>query len=69
LIGALKNARYGNMSAAKHRLIVQLNADRAQNKILFKTIKANPASWKNAVKRRLKTQLKAVKAQDAAIMH
>jgi hypothetical protein len=62
----LKHARYGNMSAAKNRMIVQLNADRAQNKILFKTIKANPRSWRGAVNRRLKTQLKAVRAQDNA---
>ena len=45
----LKHARYGNMSAAKNRMIVQLNADRAQNKILFKTIKANPRTWRGAV--------------------
>jgi hypothetical protein len=62
----LKHARYGNMSAAKNRMIVQLNADRAQNKILFKTIKSHPRSWRGAVNRRLKTQLKAVRAQDNA---
>ena len=68
LIRTLKHARIGN-SAAKHRMMVQLNADRVQNKILFKTIKNRPTSWRKAVNRRLRTQLKAVKAQNKDIMH
>ena len=68
LISTLKRAKVSN-SAAKHRMMVQLNADRAQNKILFKTIKSHPTSWRKAVNRRLKTQLKAVGAQDNEIMH
>jgi hypothetical protein len=48
-------------------MMVQLNADRAQNNILFKTIKAHPASWRKAVNRRMRTQLKAVKAQNRAL--
>jgi hypothetical protein len=68
LIRTLKRARIGT-SAAKHRMMVQLNADRVQNKILFKTIKNHPTSWRKAVNRRLRTQLKAVKAQNKDIMH
>jgi len=68
LISTLKHAKVSN-SAAKHRMMVQLNADRAQNKILYKTLRANPNSWRGAVNRRLRTQLKAVTAQDNAIMH
>ena len=67
LISTLKHAKVSN-TAAKHRMMVQLNADRAQNKILYKTLKANPNSWRGAVNRRLKTQLRAVTAQDNAIM-
>jgi hypothetical protein len=67
LIGTLKHAKVSN-SAAKHRMMVQLNADRVQNKILYKTLRANPNSWRGAVNRRLRTQLNAVRTQDNAIM-
>jgi hypothetical protein len=49
-------------------MVVQLDADRAQNKALFKSIKAHPKMWRKAVSRRRKTQLKAVRAQNKSLL-
>ena len=41
---------------------------RIQNKELLNAVRANPSSWRKAVKRRMNSQLKAVSAQNRAVM-
>ena len=63
----LKRSGLGT-SDVKKRMKIQINADKRQNNELLNAVKANPSSWRKAVKRRMNTQLKAVSAQNKAIM-
>ena len=67
LARTLKRSGMG-ASLVKNRMKIQLNADKRQNKELLNAVRANPSSWRKAVKRRMNSQLKAVSAQNRAVM-
>ena len=64
---SLKRSGIG-ASLVQKRLKIQLNADKRQNNELLNAVKANPSSWRKAVKRRMNVQLRAVSAQNRAVM-
>ena len=67
LARSLKRSGIG-ASLVQKRLKIQLNADKRQNNELLNAVKANPSSWRKAVKRRMNVQLRAVSAQNRAGM-
>jgi hypothetical protein len=67
LARSLKRSGIG-ASLVQKRLKIQLNADKRQNNELLNAVKANPSSWRKAVKRRMNVQLRAVSAQNRAVM-
>jgi hypothetical protein len=67
LARSLKRSGMG-ASLVQKRLKIQLNADKKQNKELLNAVRVNPSSWRKAVKRRMNSQLKAVSAQNRAVM-